>query len=492
MADLKDKTDQNEVLSAFFEVMGRYTPNEVIGWALRFFFGNSYESIVIVDKDLRVQFMDRSTEMFHGLEQGGAKGRDIREFIPNSLMPTTIASGRPMIGRIWEVRGIKRLGSVYPLIKDGNIIGAFGKRLFPSFDEVARISGEYEIQKLKREVYYLKQKEGTGYSSLYTFNNILGNSERMRDTVEVARKIATLDADVLIFGESGTGKELFAHSIHSYIDSSKPFVRVNCPAIPFELAESHLFGHEKGAFTGATSGGKPGVFEAAEGGTVFLDEISSLPLSIQAKLLRVLQEREVMRVGSTKTKKIDFRSIAATNIDLRKLVKEGKFRDDLYYRVARAKIDIPPLRERRQDIPLYLYTFLGTINQSFKTNIIGFSSEALDILCQYDWPGNVRELIHTLEQMAIRTRNDHQIGVEELPGELRPHSGTPKKKKTEISKNVSVKQQMAEMEKEMIVSALAKADGNKRKAAKLLSMPRSTFYKKLGEYNIKPDPSSPL
>jgi transcriptional regulator with PAS, ATPase and Fis domain len=372
---MKNQKITYDNFSELLKVIGKYDVNEIVGWALRFCFRNPYESITIVDEKSCVQFMDKATEEFFDLEQGGAKGVDIRELIADSNLPRIIASGKPMIGGIWELRGIRRICSVYPLKRDGKIVGAVGRILFNSLEEIERINGE--IQRLKKEIHYLKQKERKEYSALYNFDNILAVSKLMRETVQTAQTIAGLNTDVLITGESGTGKELFAHSIHNFLHADKPFIKINCPAIPFELAESQLFGYEKGAFTGARSSGQAGIFEAAENGTVFLDEISSLPLSIQAKLLRVLQEREVTRLGSTRTRKINFKSIAATNVDLRKLVGEGKFRDDLYYRVARATIIIPPLRERREDIPLYLRNFLERINDSFNTSIKGFSPEAL-------------------------------------------------------------------------------------------------------------------
>lgn len=478
---------QKDLLASFFEVLGKYPLNEIIARSLRFYFRNPYESITIVDENSRVQFMDKSTEQFFGISQGGALGRDIRDFIVDSNLARTIATGKPVIGGIWEAKGIRRICSVYPLTKDGKMIGAIGKIIFHSLEEIERVSGE--VQKLKKELKYFKEKEKTEYSSVYNFTNIIGNSRLMTNAIQIAKKIAPLDTDILIVGESGTGKELFAQSIHSFARASRPFIRINCAAIPFELAESQLFGYEKGAFTGASSVGKPGAFEAAEDGTVFLDEISSLPLSIQAKLLRVLQEREVVRLGSTKTRKLSFRSIAATNIDLKKLVTEGKFRHDLYYRVARATLNIPSLRERREDIPLYLTSFLKRINQSFRTNIDRFSDEALDILVQYDWPGNVRELINVLEQIAIRTSNDDEVGVRDLPEEICLRAKILNKARGQTGKALGIRQHVTTIEREMILSALEETGGNKRKAAKLLKMPRSTFYKKLNAYNIQEDPS---
>jgi transcriptional regulator with PAS, ATPase and Fis domain len=481
---MKNKTTSYGAFSEVLKTIGNYELNDIMGWVLRFCFRNPYESITVVDEKACVQFMDKATEQFFGLEQGEAKGIDIREFIKDSNLPRIIASGKPMIGGIWELKGVRRICSVYPLKKDGKIIGAIGRILFNSLEEIERINGE--IQRLKKEIHYFKQKEKKEYSALYTFDNILAVSKLMQETVQMAQKIAGLDTDVLIAGESGTGKELFAHSIHNFLHADKPFIKINCPAIPFELAESQLFGYEKGAFTGATSSGQAGIFEAAENGTVFLDEISSLPLSIQAKLLRVLQEREVARLGSTQTRKINFKSIAATNVDLRKLVGEGKFRDDLYYRVARATISIPPLRERREDIPVYLYNFLEKINDSFKTSIKGFSPEALQCLVDYNWPGNVRQLINVLEQIVIRTWQDDKITFQHLPDELRTllveESATGRF--VPAGRPLFMKDQVAKTERKLIASALEQTNGNKRKAAMLLNMPRSTFYQKLKSYEI--------
>ena len=479
---MKNQKNRYDNFSHLLEVIGSYEVNDVLGWALRFCLRNPYESITVVNEKACVQFMDKATEEFFGLEQGGAKGVDIRELIKDSNLPRIIASGKPMIGGIWELKGIRRVSSVYPLKKDGKIIGAVGRILFNSLEEIERINAE--IQRLKKEIHYLKQKDKKEYSALYRFGNILAVSRVMRETIETAQKIAGLNTDVLITGESGTGKELFAHSIHNFLHSDKPFVKINCPAIPFELAESQLFGYEKGAFTGATSSGKGGIFQAAENGTVFLDEISSLPLSIQAKLLRVLQEREVTKLGSTETKKINFRSIAATNVDLRKLVGEGKFRDDLYYRVARATITIPPLRERREDIPLYLNNFLEKINDSFKTSIKEISREALECLIHYSWPGNVRQLINVLEQIAIRAWQDDRITLHHLPDELRTAVRGSATDGSVQAGPVSMKDQVAETERKLIASALKQTHGNRRKAAMLLNMPRSTFYQKLKSYEM--------
>jgi sigma-54 dependent transcriptional regulator, acetoin dehydrogenase operon transcriptional activator AcoR len=465
-----------------FSGLGPYPFNAVIGRALRFCLRNPYESIIIVDKEGLVQFMDRPSERFFGLQPGDAQGVSIEELAPRSDFQIAMTTGIPVIGRIREVGGIKRLCSVYPLKKEGRVIGAIARVVFHSLEEIERINSE--MDDLRKEIHYLKQKERNEYSSVYTFDNILGTSKLMRDTVTTAKRISMLNTDVLIVGESGTGKELFAHGIHGYLHADRPFVRINCPAIPFELAESQLFGYEKGAFTGAASSGKAGVFEMANNGIVFLDEISSLPLSLQAKLLRVLQEREIQRVGSGKAIKVNFRFIAATNVDLQNLVEEGKFRSDLYYRVARATLHIPPLRERKEDIVVYLQSLLETVNKSFKATIRGFSREATDILVGYDWPGNVRQLIHVLEQIAIEAWDVKEIGVEHLPKEICLPKSHPYERNADSSP-LDKPQQSRGKEKDSITAALRQTKGNKRRAAMLLGMPRSTFYQKIRRYGIK-------
>ncbi|HOE16175.1 MAG TPA: sigma 54-interacting transcriptional regulator [Syntrophorhabdaceae bacterium] len=456
-----------------------YPYNPVIASVVKFCFKNRYESITVIDKNYIIQFIDPPTEKFLGLQPGGGIGKNILELAPASDYQLAITTGTPVIGRVREVGEVKRVTSVYPLRTKGEIVGAIGRIVFHPLEELEKV--HKEITRLKNEMHNLKQRQKTEYSSAYTFDSILGKSWLIRDTVATAKRISMLDADVLIEGESGTGKELFAHSIHSYRCNDKPFVKLNCPAIPFELAESQLFGYEKGAYTGANSSGKAGIFETANNGIVFLDEISSLPLSIQAKLLRVLQEREIQRLGSNKAVKVNFRFIAATNVDLRKLVEEGKFRHDLYYRVASASLHAPSLRERPEDIPLYLHSFLDNINKSFKTNIRGYTKEALDKLISYQWPGNVRQLIHILEQIAITAWDAREIALEHLPREIL----SPEDQETGFAHVFSAESRMPEKdEKNLILSVLERTKGNKRQAAILLNMSRVTLYKKMKLYNI--------
>jgi transcriptional regulator with PAS, ATPase and Fis domain len=473
-----------ELIKVLEDVLKGYGFSPIMTSALRFFLRNPYESSLLVNKEGKLEFMDRGSEKFFGLPEGGAKGLIMADMHPDTDFPRVLGTGVPLIGRVFNVSGIPRIVSTYPLIRNRELIGAIGRLTFRPLAEVERINTE--IRQLKNQVKILRDKQKYQNSANYTFENILGITAAIRGAVDMAKKVARTDSDVLIVGESGTGKELFAHAVHNFVDLEKPFVRVNSPAIPFDLAESELFGYEKGAFSGASDTGKPGKFELAQNGSIFIDELSSLPLSIQAKLLRVLQEREVERLGSTRTQKLNFRLISSTSEDLKKLVKEGKFRQDLYYRIAKATIYIPPLRERREDIPFYINWFLKTINERFGTKFKKMSDEALYCLLNYDWPGNVRELINTLEQACLRTWEGEEIPMSSLPSEfigsstLRDSSSL-----TAVPASSKVfKRELAEKEMKLILQALENMKGNKRRAALLLGIPRSTFYKKLKDYDI--------
>jgi transcriptional regulator with PAS, ATPase and Fis domain len=457
--------------------LGRYGMTPLIAWAIRFFLHNPYESLVIVNKDGFFEYVDPGSEKFFGIEQGAAKGIRATDLIETSMLPKVLESGSPMIGRVFDVNGQRKIGSAYPLIRDGELIGAMGRLIFRSLDEVDRMNRQVSL--LEKEVRSLRRRQKQQHRALYTFEHILGQSENIRECIQLARKAALTRADVLICGESGTGKELFAHAIHNYQDPEAPFVSVNSPAIPFELAESELFGYRRGAFSGASSEGKPGKFELANKGTLFLDEISSLPLSIQAKLLRVLEEREIQPLGDTRTRKVNFHLICATNVDLRKLVEEGKFRPDLYYRIAKIAVRIQPLRRRKTDIPILAHHILNAVNRRFNMRFRTISEEALATLMDYPWVGNVRELINCLEQACLKTWNGKEVVLESLPLEIRSR---PAPEKTDTI--LTFKSGKADTEKKLILQALERTGGNRRRAATLLGMPRSSFYKKMRDYRL--------
>lgn len=449
----------------------RFSP--LLTQTLAFFLHNPHESLIVVDREGRVEFMDRRSEKFFGIGRGESKGRKITEIIPDSIFPRVIETGIAIVGNIRNLQGKYSVASSYPLTSDGEIVGAIGHVIFDSLEEIKRLHKELNL--LKAQVESAQEASRMQHRALYDFESIVGESQAMKNVIRLARRAATLGQDVLITGESGTGKELIAQSIHNFSTPDRPFVRVNSPAIPFDLAEAELFGYEKGAFSGADRAGKPGKFEVADQGTIFLDEISSMPLAIQAKILCVLQERECERVGGSRVVKLNLRVISATNVDLKRLVAQSKFREDLYFRLARFQIDLPPLRERREDIPVYVEHFMGAVNRQFGTRFNRLSKPAHAWFVHYDWPGNVRELISVLEQAVLKTWEGEEIPLSSLPEDPLSH----------CTRAGTLKKEIQETERDLLVQALKKSAGNKRKAAMALGMPRSTLYKKIREYGIE-------
>ena len=305
---------------------------------------------------------------------------------------------------------------------------------------------------------------------------IIGESGRMQEVLSLVRRVAGSDATILIQGESGTGKELIARAIHYASPRARaPLVSVNCAALPETLLESELFGHEKGAFTGAVAARK-GRFELADGGSLFLDEIGDLPLHLQVKLLRVLQEREFERVGSSRPVAVNVRLLAATHRDLEALVRAGRFRDDLYYRINVVSISLPPLRERREDIPLLLDHFVEKFSRRNGKRIGGLTREAREALLRYDYPGNVRELENLVERAVILTR-DEVIGLEDLPLGVKEREG-------ETSGETSLTVLVEGLERRMIREALARADGVQTQAAEILGISERVLRYKLKKYGL--------
>ncbi len=324
----------------------------------------------------------------------------------------------------------------------------------------------------------------------YQFSNIVGKSDKIQKVFELIMKVANSKSTVLITGESGTGKELVARAIHHNSDrKDKPFVSISCGAIPETLLESELFGHQKGAFTGADSD-KKGLFEVADGGTFFLDEVSEAPPSIQAKLLRVLQEKEFKRVGSVKDIKVDVRVIAATNKNLHKLIEDGKFREDLYYRLNVIPIELPSLRERKEDIPLLVSHFINKYNSINKKGIKGIRPETMEKLERYVWRGNIRELENVIER-AVTLEIADNIYPESLPDEIRNYEIEPLKiviepLKSDIpSEGLNLEDYISKVEKDIILNALEKTGWVKKKAAELLNMSFRSFRYKLQKYDIE-------
>ena len=326
--------------------------------------------------------------------------------------------------------------------------------------------------KLTQEITTLKQKAKLS-------KTIIGKSEKLTKMMSTIEQVAPTKATVLITGESGVGQELVADALHSLSDRKDgPFIKVHCASLSANLLESELFGHEKGSFTGAVSQ-KKGRFELANGGTIFLDEIGEIDANTQVKILRVLQEREFERVGGTQTIHTDVRVVAATNRNLEEEVKKGNFREDLYYRLNVVHIEVPPLRERKEDIPLLLNSFLNEFNSENSKNIEGFTPQARKLLCSYSWPGNIRQLRNSIESAVVLSRGK-LIDVEDLPEQVVNHEN-----ESELSIKVGLS--LDEAEKLFIMSTLDYCGGNKTKASEMLKIGRKTLHRKLEEYGKADD-----
>ncbi len=343
------------------------------------------------------------------------------------------------------------------------------------------VAKNLEFYRLRQEHRLLKRH----FRSENGMSNIIGDGPKMKELFHAIETIGSTQSTVLITGESGTGKELVARAIHLYSSrSEQPFVSINCGAFPETLLESELFGYMKGAFTGATMN-KKGLFEVSDKGTIFLDEIGEMSLSMQVKLLRVLQERKFRRVGGTEEVSVDSRVIAATNKDMQKLVAESKFREDLYYRVSVIPLEIPPLRDRKEDIALLARHFLDKFNLQMQRSILRISAEAMECLEQYDWPGNVRELENTIER-AVAFETTEEIKADRLPPRISCMNPAESSGADKIPESgIDLERHLAEIEKSYIVEALQKTGGVQTRAAELLKMSFRSFRYFVKKYDIR-------
>jgi two-component system NtrC family response regulator len=365
-------------------------------------------------------------------------------------------------------------------------LGAADYVLKPLNPEELKVNVQRALQhqQLLDENRYLRDFSDTAFR----FENLVAGSRRMRDVFHLAAQVARRDSTVLLTGESGTGKELIAKAIHqNSLRDTKPFITVNCGAIPESLIESELFGHRKGSFTGAVSD-RVGKFEAANEGTVFLDEVGELPINLQVRLLRVIQEREIDKIGFPKPIPVNVRIIAATNRDLRTLIEDGQFREDLFYRLSVVTIELPPLRERRDDIPLLLAHFLKKHCARYKLSVPSISDDTLEPLTRYDWPGNVRELENVVEHAVVLGPSE-VIQVENLPAHIR----NSKSRITSISLKLPDDGiDLEEVEKEILLQALEKNQWNQTRAARYLNISRKTLIYRMEKFSLAPPESLSL
>jgi len=443
---------------------------------------SSDDAISVVDENGRGILINPAYTRLTGLTQDQVIGKpataDISE--GESMHMKVLQTRRAVRGVPMRVGPNKRevIVNVAPIIVEGKLKGSVGV-----------VHDMSEMKSLSRELNRARQIIRT-LEAKYTFEDIIGISEEMVIAIEQAKLGAKTPATVLLRGESGTGKELFAHAIHNASDRKyNKFIRVNCAAISESLLESELFGYEGGAFSGALRGGKRGLFEEANNGSIFLDEIGELSANTQAKFLRVLQENEIIRVGGTKPISINVRIIAATNVNLEKSIAKGSFREDLYYRLNRMPIQIPPLRKRKEEIPVLCSRLLAKINRDYGRNVEGVTKEALTELMEYDWPGNVRELENILGRAIIfMNYNDTLIDVHHLP-ELKNNTKRQETAKMNSAEQVmsekTLPQMVEEFEAGIIRETLARLNGNKTLTAKSLGLSVRNLYYKLDKFNLE-------
>ena len=457
------------------QLLGPYGESSTNEEMVRMVLNNPYEGLTVVDTEGTVTFLSAENERWLNLKMGEGAGIALSSFAPASRLSEVARTGIADNAQIVDLQGKTKITVNLPIRKDNKVIGAFGKILFQTTDQFEKLASRVRTVELQVERYETLLDEMRG--DLYTFDHIVSNNPAMLSLIEQARRIADSSATVLILGESGTGKELFAQAIHEASNKNRgPFIAINCGAIPRELIESELFGYEEGAFSGAKKKGKPGKFELACGGTLFLDEVGELPLESQAKLLRVLEERKIDRLGGTTPLPVDFRLVTATNCDLFTLAKSGKFRSDLYYRINEFPIEIPPLRSRPEDIPLLARHFLAEVSRREQLPTLKISEEALQTLTHHTWPGNVRELRSLMRQMTWKAQGQ-TIEPHHLPSTLTKGRST-------IGISGTLEEQLGQAERNAILSALQSAEGNRALTSRMLGIHRTALYKKMARLGI--------
>lgn len=456
------------------------------------------EAVTIVDSRNVVQHWNRAAETIYEIDHARVVGTSLDEhFASESIRLLDALRQGTSVQRVYHIPRPDShvLINAAPIRREGEIIGAIS--IEQDITELVRLNEE--LAHTTAHLHNLQQEMSRFQAADDPFYAIKGHSASIQSAIGSAKKVAQTDATVLIYGESGVGKELFAQAIHQASRRhEKPFIAINCGAIPAALFESELFGYQGGAFTGAEKKGKPGKLELAHGGTLFLDEIGELPLELQVKLLRALQERQFYRVGGTEPITVNTRIVAATNRQLEQMVADGRFREDLYYRLNVFSLEIPPLRERREDLPELVQIFIHEYSVAHDQSVPRISPEVMQALFEYTWPGNIRQLRNVIERLSILQENG-VILPEHLPSVIRSHTepthvslhtpmgGTyapPTTTPPSIIRPSIAYPSSPANEKERIVAALERTYGNKKAAAELLGVSRGTLYNKMKKFNI--------
>ncbi len=450
---------------------------------------NIPDSITIVDEKCKVIFFNSTAENYYGVSRHEILGKDILSFFPGAILPKVIDKGTSYYNVYNSPRENSYIVlSAAPLLdKSGNIIGALARdRDITEIVKLSDLLNKTQLSLLQLEQEFSKiSLTGDSY-----FSKIISNNSSFIQVINICKNISKTPLNILLRGESGTGKELFAKAIHYESGRNGKFIPINCSAIPTELFESELFGYEPGAFTGAKNIAKKGKFEEAEGGTLFLDEIGDMPIDLQPKLLRVLEDGEVTRIGGNKPIKINVRIISATNKDIRDLINENMFRRDLYYRLDVFQVNIPPLRERKGDIVLLANKFLQEFCMEQGINIIEIPEDIIDIFFAYSWEGNVRELRNIIQSSVIYASQGKKGKIEKefLPSymqKIKVDSIGKIVNLSEIKESESgLEEYMSNIERRIILETMKDLNYNKSEVARKLKIPRATLYYKLDKYNI--------
>uniref|UniRef100_UPI003BABC890 sigma-54 interaction domain-containing protein n=1 Tax=Stappia sp. TaxID=1870903 RepID=UPI003BABC890 len=439
-----------------------------------------YDAMAVIDANARLAFVSPIHEKFFGLQAGEGVGERVRDIIENTRLPHVIRTGVAEVGQIQRMNGRERVVSRHPIRRGDKVVGAIGRVMFKGPQQVEALAKRINALEQEIETYRAEAKETARAESF--LEAIVGQGAAVRKLRDQIRKIAPLDIPVLIQGESGTGKELVAQALHMMSPRREErLVTVNAAALPAQLVESELFGYEAGSFTGADRKGRAGKFEQADKGTIFLDEIGDMPLEVQSKLLRVLQDRMVERVGGEKPRQIDFRLCSATNRDLEQFVEQGKFRLDLFYRISPVVIHVPPLADRVEDIPLLVNHFLKDLAERYGRDVPEVDSDVFDYLMSREWPGNVRELRHLTERAFVFYEDDRlqlsnfrtEKGGEPMRAEPSP-AGVGEDGQT-------LRDALERYERELVAEAMVRFRGNKKRVAEHLGISRSYLYKKFLE-----------
>ncbi len=452
-----------------------YMEVEEFNYKIRNIIEAIHEAVCVIDQYGVIVYWNKSAEKLYKIKADDIIGKSVLKYFPSAILTKVLTEKEAVENVLHSPREDTYIAiSASPVYYKGELFAIVSTDR--DITDVMNLSND--LEKATSTVKLLEEQVDKISSD--TFGGLIGNDPDFLKCVDVGRLVAKSNVSVYISGESGTGKEVFARAIHKKSNLEGLFVPVNCSAIPNELFESEFFGYESGAFTGASQNGKIGYFELADNGTLFLDEVADLPLNLQAKLLRVIESGEFNKVGSSELKKVNVRIISATNKDLSKLMKNGEFREDLYYRLNVVNINLPSLRDRKQDIELFIDKFIAEISQKNQIDQPEITNSAINMLKNYCWNGNIRELKNTVEQMLVLCQ-DNKLDISDIPSHIQRSYA---KNDNEIIDDFDINKAVENLEKNMIKSALLKTEGNKTETAKLLGIKRTTLYYKLNYYGF--------